>query len=153
MVRSWVTVTTQPLGFSKMQGLKSLTLHWRSFLGWGKEHVVRLFGITPPNTYRMWQCSILTAECVRLKIADTLLTLSLITSIQTSYTHGSYVMKRILIIDIQQCVWEYYHLHPAALIRLNFWSTSIHVVRVRNDVVLSHSCACGQQITACRSFH
>jgi len=48
---------------------------------------------------------------------------------------------------------KYYRLHLAALRPLNFWSTTIYVVWVRDEVAQSHSCEFGWQFTACRSFH
>ena len=101
----------------------------------------------------MWHCSPGIAECVRLKIVDALLTLTMISSTQPSYSQKLCATNRIWIFNIQHCVSEYYHLYQGALLPLNFWSTSIHVIWAGNDVALSHSCACGRQFTACRSFH
>jgi len=111
-----------------------------------------LLNPSPTNKWSMWQCCPLFAEFVTLKIVDALLTLTLITSQRPWYTHYLYAMNCILIIDIQHWVSEYHNLHPGALLHLNFWSTSIHIFWVRNDMALSHSCAFGRQYTACRSF-
>jgi len=101
----------------------------------------------------MWQCSPLIAKCVRLKIVDTLLTLTLITSKQPVYTQSLYATNHIQIIDIQYCVCKYYRLHPGVLLPLYFKWTAFHTVWVRYDVALSHSSAFGWQFAACRSFH
>jgi len=144
------------LGFSKMQGLKSLTLCWRWFLGWVNDCVMCLFRYNAEqyiHSYGMWQCSPLIVECVRAKIVDALLTLTLITSKQPSYTEYLDPMNSILIIDIQFCVSKYYHLHPGTLWPLNFWLTTFHIIWVRDNMALSQSCAFGRQFNACRSFH
>jgi len=60
-------------------------------------------------------------------------------------------MSCILIINIQHCVSEYYHLHLGCLLPLNLWSTSIHVIWAGNAVALPHPSAFGRQFTACRS--
>jgi len=101
----------------------------------------------------MWQCSQMIAECVRLKIVHTLLTLTLIRSKQPLYTQWLYATNHILIIDLQYCICMYYRLHPGVLLPLNFWSTGSYTISVRNDLALSHSRAIGRQLTACRSFH
>jgi len=111
------------------------------------------FAITPPSILRMWQCSSLSAECVRLKIVDALLMLTVITSKQPSYTQYLYAKNGILIIDIQYWICKYYHFHPGASLTLNFWSTSIHIIWARSNVALSYSCTFGRQFTTCRSFH
>jgi len=139
-----------------MQGQISFTLQWCSFLGWGNERVIWLFGYNANRSIhfgRMWQCSLLIAECVRLKIVDALLTLTLLTSKQPSYIQWLYAINRLFIIDIQYCVCGYYHLHPGSLLPLNFWSTSIHIFWVRDDVAPSQLCAFRWQFTAWRSFH
>jgi len=101
----------------------------------------------------MWKCSLLIAECVWLKIVHTLLTLRLISSKQPLYTQYFYATNHILIIDLQYCVCMYYHLHPGGLLPLNFWSTTIYTIWVRNGVAQSHSRDFGRQLMACRSFH
>jgi len=107
----------------------------------------------PTDQWRMWQWSPLIAECVRLKIVDALLTLPFITLTQPSYTHYMYATNCILIIDIQHCISEYYHLHPGSLLHHNFWSTSIQGIWARNEMALLHSCAFGRQFVARRFFH
>jgi len=111
------------------------------------------FNITLTNKLTIGLCSLLIAECVRLRIINALLTLTSITSKQRSYTQLLYATNRILIIDIHHWVSEYYHLHPGALLPPNVWSTSSQVIWARNDVALSHTCAFGWQFTPCRSFH
>jgi len=72
---------------------------------------------------------------------------------QSSYTRSLYATNRIVVIDVQYCVSNYCCLHPEALWPLDFWSPSIHVMWVSDDVAQSHSCAFGRQLTACRSYH
>jgi hypothetical protein len=62
-------------------------------------------------------------------------------------------MNHILSLHIDYCVYMYYRFHLGVLLPLNFWSTAMYAIWVRNDVALSHFCAFEQQLTACRSFH
>jgi len=84
----------------------------------------------------IWQCSPLIAECVWLKIVDTVLTLTLITSKQPLYTQELYATKYILIFDIQFYLCVHYRLHPGVLLPSNFLSTAIYALWVRNDSAL-----------------
>jgi len=156
IVRLSVIVAAQPFAFFMMQGLKSLKLRWRLFLGCGNERVICLFHCIAHQYIHfgsMWQCRPLIAECERLTIIDsTLLTLTLITSKPPLYTQLLNSTNHIPIIDIQYCVCMCYRLHPGVLLPLNFWSTAIHAIYVRDDVAISHSRAFGWQFTACRSF-
>ena len=102
---------------------------------------------------RMWQGSPLIADCVRVKIVDALLTLTLITFKQMSDTQKLYTMNRIHIIEIHHCVLKYYRMHQEAWLPLNFWSTDVHAIWVRDDVGKLQSCAFGRKLTACRTFH
>ena len=108
-----------------------MTLRWRSLLGCGNKRVIYIF-CNNSDLYirfgRMWQCSPLIAECVRLKIGDSLLTLTLITSEQPLYTQYLYATNRILITDLQYCVCIDYRLHPGVLLPLNFWSTAVYAI-------------------------
>jgi hypothetical protein len=135
---------------------KSLTLRWRSFVWCGSDWVICFFR-NNADLYirfgRMGQCSPLIAQWVRLKIVDTRLTHTLITSKQPLYTELFCAMNDIHIFDIRYCVRMYCRLHPGLLLPLNFWSTDIYTSWVRNDVALSHSRPVGRQLTACRSFH
>jgi hypothetical protein len=134
----------------------SLTLHWHSILGCGNEHVICVFQYNA-NRYidfgRMWQCSPLIAECERQKIIDNLSMLTFITSKQPFNTQSLYATNYIHIIDIQYCVCMYYRLYPGILLPLNFWSTAIHTIWVRDEVVRSHSHTFGRQFEACWTFH
>jgi len=65
---------------SDLPNWKSLTLSWRSFVGWGNEHVAFLSTYKDGQYFhlgRMWQRSPVIAESVSLKIIDTPLTLTL----------------------------------------------------------------------------
>jgi hypothetical protein len=127
-----------------------------SFLGCGNECVICLFRYNADQYVdcgMMWQVSQFIADCVRLEIVNTQLTLTIIISKQPLYTQYIYATKQTLIIDIQYCVCMCSHLHPAVVLPLNFYLTCIHAIWVREDVALSHSCAFGQQFVACRSFH
>jgi len=76
-------------GFTKMQGPKLLTLGWLSFLGSVNERVIWVFRNNAGqyiHSGRMWQYRPLIVECGKQKIVDTLLTLTLITLKQPSYT-------------------------------------------------------------------
>jgi len=70
-----------------------------------------------------------------------------------SYTQSLYATNGILIIDIQYGISDYYCLHSEVLWPHDFWSTSMHIIEVRDDVALSHSWAFGWQLTAYWSFH
>ena len=72
---------------------------------------------------------------------------------QPLYTQSLYATNRILIIDIRYCVSNYVRLDPEAFWPLDFWSISLHVMWLRDDVALSHSCTFSRQLMACRSFH
>jgi len=156
IVQSCVNVAAQPSGFPMMQVQKSLTLWWRSSWGFGNEHGIFLFRY---NTHQyihicsILQCRPLIAECVRLKIFDTLLTFTLITSKQPSYTQWLYASSHILSFEIECCVCMWYLLHPGVLLPLYFWSTAIHAILVRDDLAQSHCLAFGRHFTACRPFH
>ena len=129
---------------------------WCSSLGCGNECVISLFHNNADQYMyfqKMWQCSPLSAECIKLEIVNTLLTLTLITSKVPSYTQFWYATNHIHIIRIQYWVCMYYRLHPGVVLPLNFWSTANHAIWERDDVALSHSCAFGWQFRACRSFH
>ena len=155
LVRLCVNDATQPFGFFMMQGPKLFTLHWCSFLGCGNKPVISLFHYNAHQYIHfasMWQCHPLIAECVRLNIIDTLLTLTLITSKQPLYTQQLYAMYHIHIIDIQYWVCMWYCLHPGVLLPLNFWSTAIHTIWGRDEVAFTHSHAFGQQFAPCRSL-
>jgi len=67
-------------------------------------------------------------------IVDTLLTLTLITSKLPLYTQLLYATNHIRIFEIQYYVCMYYRLHPGVLLTLNFWSTAIYTIWLRNDV-------------------
>jgi hypothetical protein len=99
------------------------------------------------------QCSSLIFKCVRLRIVDTLLTLTFITLRQHLYTEKLYATNHIHIMHIQYCVCIDSRLHPGFLLPLNFSSNAIYTIWVTNDVALSPSCAFGRQLTACWSFH
>jgi hypothetical protein len=152
----WVNVTAQSWRISMMQCQKSLMLHWHSFLGCGNERIICIFCY---NTFqdihfgRMWQFSPLIAKCASLKVVNTLLTLTLITSKQPLFTQSLYSTNYMNIIDIQYCVCMYYRLHAGGLLPLSFWLTIIHAIWVRDDVALSHSRAFRRQFMACRLFH
>jgi len=102
-----------------------------------------------------WQCSSVIVECERLKIIHARLTLIFGWGNNTHplYTQLLYVTNHIHNIDIRYWVSKYFRLHTEALWPLNFWSISINVMWVGDDVALSRSCAFGRQLTACRSFH
>jgi hypothetical protein len=124
--------------------------------GYGNECVIYPFPYNADQYIhfgRMWQCSPFIAECVRLKIVDTRLTLTSITSKRPLCTQWLNATNHIHIIDIQYCICMNYSLHPRVLLPFNFWSTAIHAIWVRDGVALSHSCAFGRQFTACRSFY
>jgi len=87
------------------------------------------------------------------KMVDAPLTLTFITSKQPLYNQSLYATNQIHSYDIHYCVCIYYRLHPGVLLPLNFWSTGIYAIWVRNDVALSHSCAFGRQLTACELFN
>jgi len=111
------------------------------------------FSITLINKFITWQCSPMLTECVRQKIIDALLTLTLITSKQLSYTQELYTTDSILFIDIWYCNSEYYHLLPGYMLRLKFGSTTTHIIWARNEVAQMHSGAFWCNFTACGSFH
>jgi len=77
------------------------------------------FAIMPTNPLRMRKYSPLITKCVKLKIIDALFMLTLITLTEPSHPQKVYEMNCILIIDIQSCVSEYYHLHSGALLPLD----------------------------------
>ena len=136
---------------------QNLLILWScSCLGCGNERVICLFRYNTDQYIligRMWQCSPLIAECVRLKIGDTLLILTSITSKRPLYLHSLDTTIHIHSIDIQYCVCMNCRLHPGVLLHLNFWSAAIHTIWVRDDVALSHSHAFIRQFVACRSSH
>jgi len=79
-------------------------------------------------------------------------------------THTNYI-KTASVHSIKVCNESYKHywhrilclyvlsLHPLDLLPLNFWSTTIHTMWVRDRRALSHSCIFSLQFMACRSFH
>jgi len=96
--------------FSQKEGLKSLRLHWHSFLGWGNQCVAYQFSYNPGQFIcfgRMWQCNPMIAKCVWLKVIDTPLTLTSNTSRQSLYIHSLYATNRTGIIDSQYSVSLY----------------------------------------------
>jgi len=67
---------------SKIEDQKSLMLHWRSFLEWGNDRFALLFAYDDDQYSifgRMWVLTPLIAACLRIKIIDTLLTVTVIT--------------------------------------------------------------------------
>ena len=82
----------------------------------------------------IWQCSPLIAEWVWLKIVDTVLTLTLITSKQPMYTQELYATNDKHMFDIQYYIRMYHRLHQGVLLPLNFGSTAIYTIWVRNDL-------------------
>jgi hypothetical protein len=156
IIRLSVNVVAQPLGFSKMQRQNSLMLSWHSFWGWGNRRVMFVFHYNVEKEIqfgRMWKYTLLIAECVRQEIVHAGLMLTLIALKQPLYSQWLYPTGHILDIGIPYCICMKYHLHAGDLLNLNIWSTSIQGSWVRDDVALSHSCACGRQFTACWSFH
>jgi len=145
-----------PLSITQNARTKILKPHCPWSLGRDNERVIGHF-LYNSDQYihfgRMWQCGFLIAKCVRLEIIDTLLTLTLIKSKQPSYIQTLYAMNHILLMDIQYCVCRNYHLHPGSKLPLNFWSTSIHIIWLWDDMSLSHSSAFGLQFLAHKSFH
>jgi len=123
-----------PWDLSKRNGQRWLILHGHYVSGWGTELIACLFSYKANQSIyfgRMWQCSPLIAKCLRLKIVEALLTLTLHTSIQWSYSQWMYARNCTVIIDNQYWVVLYYPLHPVALWPLNVWSTTFHVIWVR----------------------
>ena len=112
-------------------------LGWRSCLGWRNERAIclsRCNGDQYIYFVRTRQCSPSNVECVRLIIIDALLTRRFNISKKPSYTQSLFATNHTLIVDIHYHVSKYYHFHPEALWPLNFWSTSIHVIWVRDEV-------------------
>jgi len=75
-------------GLSKMQDKEMLTLLWRSFLGYGNKGFTCPFkqnNVQYIHFVRMWLCSRLIAECVRLWTIDAPLTLTLHTASLSLY--------------------------------------------------------------------
>jgi len=139
-----------------MHRQKLLMLRWRSFLGWGNEYVACHYSYKADHYIhigRIWQCSPLIAKCVGRKIVDAPLTLTLKPSIQSSYSQYMYATNCTVIIPNQYSVSMYCQWHLEALWPLHFWSTTIHVIWVMDDVALSNSRALGWQLMACWSFH
>jgi hypothetical protein len=135
---------------------KLLALHCRSFSGCGNECVINIFRNSTDlyNRFgRMLEGSPLIAQWVGLKMVDSLLTLTLLTMRQPLYTQWLYATNHILIIAIQYWVCMYYRFHPVVLLPLNFWSSAIYAIWVRNNVALAQSRAFGRHLTACRWFH
>lgn len=86
-------------------------------------------------------------------MVDTRFTLRLVASKQPVYTESLDAITPICIIDIQYGVYMYYCLHPGDLLHFMFWSTAIHTISVRDDLVPSHFCTFGRQYTACWFIH
>jgi len=64
----------------KIQDQKLLMLDWHSFPGWGNKHIALLFTYKDGKYFlfgKMWLCTTLIADRVRIKIIDTPLTLTL----------------------------------------------------------------------------
>jgi hypothetical protein len=101
-----------------------------------------LFTLLPINTLRTWQCRLLIAGCVTLKISATLLTLTVIKLKHPSYNPSVHTTNCVLIMCIQYCFSEYYYLHAEALLPLNCWSTSIHNFWVPNNIVIAFLRCC-----------
>jgi len=144
--------------FSDMQRQQSLALCWCSFVGRGNEHINCLFGYNGDQYICfgvMWHYSSLIVEWERLKIVDAPLTIIFgwANNKQPSYSQSLYATNCIHVVHIQYCISNYFCLHPEAFWPLDFWSISMHVMSVRDDVALLHSCAFGQQLMACRSFY
>ena len=114
------------------------------------------FSLKRLPTFSLWKyvtSSPLIADGVRLKIVDTQLTLTSITSKQRFYTQWMYATNHIHSIGIQYSICMYYHLHPGVLLPLNFKSTAIHAIWVRDEVALLHSHTFSREFMACWSFH
>jgi hypothetical protein len=108
--------------FFMRQCQKMLTKCWRSFWGCGNERVIYIVRYNADQYIhfgRMRQFSQLIGDCVTVKIVDTKLMLTLITSKQPLYTQWLCVTNLILIIDNQYCIWMCYRLHPGVLLPFN----------------------------------
>jgi len=141
---------------SDSQNRKSWTHRWRSFPGLVNEHVTILFAYKNRqyNHFgRMWLCSCVFAENVRLKIVDNPFTRNLMTYWQSVGAQQLYLKMHIVIIGSQSIISMYQHLNPNASKPLNFWSTTRHIIWVIDDVGPSRSTAFGRQLTAYNSVH
>jgi len=134
-----------------------LLMHcWRSFQGLVNERVTNHFAY---NNYlcnwfrRMWLCSHLFAENVRLKIIDAPLMLNWMTYWQSVGAQQLYVKLYIVVIGSQWIVSIHKPLDPNASKPPNFWSTTQHIIWLINGIGPSCSSAVGRQLAAYISVH
>jgi len=141
---------------SESEAQKPLTHHWRSFPGWGNEHVTFLFTYINGqyNHFgRMWQCSPLIADNVRPKIVEAPLTLTSMTYKQSLDAQQLDAKMHAVVVGRQWIVSMYKYSLRKASKPLNFSSTTTHITWVINDVALSGYSTFSWQFTACRSKH
>ena len=115
MIWLWVHDVAKPLDCSTKQYRKARILCRHCFPGCSNEHVHFHFTFKHDQYFhicRMWQCSPSIAECIKLNINDTRLTLTLNPSWQWLYAQYIDAKAGIVIRDSQYIISICTHMHP-----------------------------------------